>query len=83
MTNRSWKDIDEIIDEFSAAETVAEEVTPPIVIYRCEQDGYDIFDAPHVGEATYMFDSGERLEVTHLTRDQVKYYVSSGYWKRI
>jgi len=65
------------------AEPKAQPFSPseaPLEILTCSQDGYTIVYAPDLGEATYIFETGERLDVTHLTKPQVAYLKSSGYW---
>lgn len=91
MTNANWKDLDALIEAHATSPILENpclthpsvEENPPIVIYRCDQEGYDVYYAPALGEATYRFDQETITDVNHLTLDQVTYFEKSGYWKRM
>lgn len=73
--------VDELIDWL--AEPTKNNV-PPIVLYRCDKDKYDIYYSPSLEEATYVFDlSKEKLEVAGITGPQVVYLVQTGYWREL
>lgn len=68
------KTLDDILDQF------ADPQPPPLLIFSCPQDGYDIYYAPELDEGTYrLYNSGDELRVS-LTRPQVAYYLKTGYW---
>lgn len=75
--------LDEIIDRHSLPVVQAPRVEDPIIIFTCQHDGYDVYYAPSLGQATYRFANGMETDVDHLTRDQVAYFEEVGYWKRI
>ena len=81
-------DLDDLIERYITPQPppvrppkVAE--NPPIVLYRCPQEGYDIYYAPDLGEATYRFDAGTAIDVDYLIAGHVAYYEKSGYWQKI
>lgn len=71
--------ITQIIERFAEVKPVE----PPLLVYRCSQDNYDIYYVPSLGEATYKFTNGDEIDVDHLTEGQVEYYLKSGYWHEI
>ena len=88
MTDESWKSLDELIEAHATPPILENPClthpdNPPIVLYRCDQEGYDIYYAPDLGEATYRFDGETIVDVNHLTTQQVAYFEKNGYWKRL
>lgn len=76
--------VDELIEWLATPATVKSQEAPPLVMYRCDQDKYDIYYAPAREEATYVFDhNGEKLDLTGITGPQVVYLVQSGYWREL
>lgn len=73
-----WNNIDEIIEALAEPPKSG----PLLIMYRCDQDKYDVCYAPSIGEATYHFDIGMQYDAT-VTMEQVAYYLKSEYWKTI
>ncbi|MCI0558111.1 MAG: hypothetical protein MN733_06420 [Nitrososphaera sp.] len=85
MTSNGWKSIDEIIEALAGSPKVTTcPMSPdPVIMYRCDHDEYDVYYAPDLGEATYRFDCGSVIDVNHLTKGHVEYYLRSKYWKEL